>query len=91
MWESAQEKYVSPLYFIVHFSFVLFYDSDVGTLWWLLLILVDSKQLIQPDQIVLTYIVQQQSVSKDEMVIAIKNPCLMVGESEPIQSKKVKK
>ena len=91
MWESAQEKYVSPLYFIVHFSFVLFYDSDVGTLWWLLLILVDSKQPIHPDQIVLTYIVQQQIVSKDEMVMAIKIPCLMVGESEPIQSKKVKK
>ena len=93
MWESAQEKYVSQLYFIVHFSFVLFYSSDVGTLWWLLLILeilVCSKQPMHPDQIVLTYIVQQQSVSKDEMVMAIKIPCLMVGESEPIQSKKWK-
>ena len=71
-----------------------FYNSDVGILWWLLLILgilADSQQLIHPDQIVLTYIVQQQIVSKDEMVMAIKIPCLMVGESEPIQSKKVKK
>ena len=94
MWESTQEKYVSQLYFIVHFSFVLFYTSDVGILWWLLLvleILVDSKQPMHPDQIVFTYIVQQQSVSKDEMVMAIKIPCLMVGEREPIQSKKVKK
>ena len=46
---------------------------------------------MHPDQIVLTYIVQQQIVSKDEMVMAIKIPCLMLGEMEPIQSKKWKK
>ena len=66
-----------------------FYNSDVGILWWLLLILgilADSQQLIHPDQIVLMYIVQQQTVNKDEMAIPINIPCLIVGESWPIQS-----
>ena len=86
MWQTTQQTYVSQLYFILTLFKYNFHKSEVGIRWWLVRSLADSQQLVHPDQIVLMYIVQQQTVNKDEMVIAIRIPCLIVGESWPIQS-----